>query len=126
MSSLQDELLTACADGNMERVRDLHQRYSATLAEEGAGALDAMMLRAAEKGHADVVRYLLEQGADISYRVISEATEFPEVFKVLVTVGNLDVNYDLESAGDMLTNAVWEGNVSASITSSEDTRARLD
>lgn len=108
MSSLHDELLSACADGNLGRVRELYETSSA----EDRAPLDDMMLRAAEKGQATVVRYCLEQGAKASDQVVSEATEFPEVFKVLVTAGEIDVNYDFETAGDMLINAVWEGKVS--------------
>lgn len=72
-----------------------------------------MMLKAAENGHAPVVQYILERGALVSDDVITEATEHPEVFKVLVISGGLDVNYDFETGGDMLINAVWEGKVRA-------------
>lgn len=70
-----------------------------------------MLLEAAEKGNVDVVRQCLARGAEISYKVITAATGSDEVFKVLVTEGGLDVNYDLETGGDMLINAVWERNV---------------
>ncbi|MCJ1425219.1 hypothetical protein MMC29_003107 [Sticta canariensis] len=63
---------------------------------------------AAEKNQYETVRYCLEKGAKVSPLVVDEASEFPEVFKVLVTVGGLDVNEDFETAGDMLINAVWE------------------
>ncbi len=67
-----------------------------------------MTLKAAKKGHAEIVRFCLERGVKPDYDVIIEAFEFPEVFKVLVTVGGLDINWDFQTAGDMLINAVWE------------------
>lgn len=108
-SECYDELLQACAAGNAGQVRVLHQRYSGG---GEAAPFDAMMLRAAENGHVDVIRYCLEQGAEMSWDVIIEATGCPEVFKILVTVGGLDVNEDFGLGGDMLSNAVWEGKVS--------------
>ena len=70
--------------------------------------LPEMTLKAAENGHAEIVRFCLERGAKPDYDVINQASEFPEVYKVLVTVGGLDVNQDWETAGDMLINAAWE------------------
>lgn len=70
-----------------------------------------MTLKAAENDHAEIVRFCLERGAKPEYDVIIHAYGFPEVYKVLVTVGGLNVNEDWELAGDMLINAVWERNV---------------
>ena len=78
MSSQRDELLAVCAEGNLERVRELCQINPSSPHENAT--LDALITKAAEKGHADIVRYCLEQGANISYDVITEATEYPEVF----------------------------------------------
>ena len=103
MSSQHNQLLTACADGNLERLQELHSTQDASF--------EAMMLKPAEKGHFHIVQYCLEHGAQVSEDVITEASEQPEVFKILVTLGGLDVNHDFETAGDMLINAVWEGNV---------------
>lgn len=72
-----------------------------------------MMLEAAEKGEVVGVRQCLARGAEISYKVITAATGSDRIFKLLVTKGGLDVNYDLETGGDMLINAVWERNVSS-------------
>lgn len=108
MSSQHKEILEACAAGDLERVRDIYQAISWA---QGSAPLDAMILKAAEKNQPETVRYCLEQGAKVSPLVVDEASEFPEVFKILVTVGGLDVNEDFETAGDMLINAVWEQKV---------------
>lgn len=115
-SHLQNEILAACATGDLARVQVLYQKI--TLAPgEHAILLAAMTLKGAENGHPEIVRFCLEQGAKPEYEVINESSEFPEVFKVLVTVGGLDVNYDFEIAGDMLINAVWELKVRLSLIS---------
>ncbi len=98
--------MAACAAGDLARVQELYQQISSTPEEHAL--LPEMTLKAAEKGHAEIVRFCLERGAKPEYEVISEASEFPEVFQVLVTVGGLDVNFDFETGGDMLINAVWE------------------
>lgn len=112
MSSQNDEILAACAAGDLERVREIYETISSA---QGNVPLDAMILKAAEKNQYETVRYCLEKGAKVSPLVIDEASEFPEVFKVLVTVGGLDVNEDFETAGDMLINAVWEQKVGCNI-----------
>ena len=109
MPSQQDELAAARAraEGIPIQVPDIHQITPSSPGQDAA--LQAMLLEAAEKGNVDVVRQCLARGAEISYGVITEASD--EVFKVLVTAGGLDVNFDLERGGDMLINAVWERNV---------------
>lgn len=117
-SQSKDNLLAACAAGDLERVREL---YHNTFSDSDEDALlNAMTLKAAENGHAEVVRFCLERGAKPEFTVINEATEYPEVFKILVTAGGLDVNYDLETAGDMLINAVWELKVRTHTRSNND------
>lgn len=112
MASQHDEILAACAAGDLERVREI---YPAISSAENNVPLDAMILKAAEKNQYETVRYCLEKGAKVSPLVVDEASEFPEVFKVLVTDGGLDVNEDFETAGDMLINAVWEQKVGCNI-----------
>lgn len=109
MPSQQDELAAARAEGIPIQVPDSHQTTPSSPQRDAA--LQATILAAAEKGNVDVVRQCLAQGAEISYQVITAATGSDEVFKLLVTEGGLDVNYDLETGGDMLINAVWERNV---------------
>lgn len=111
MPSQQDELAAARAraEGIPIQVPDIRQITPSSPRHDAA--LQAMLLEAAEKGNVDVVRQCLARGAEISYKVITAATGSDEVFKVLVTEGGLDVNYDLETGGDMLINAVWERNV---------------
>ena len=66
--------------------------------------------RAIRTGDADTVRRLLDEGAKPSFDDVHEAQngEFPEVCKVLITAGLMDVNEDFEHAGDLLINMVWE------------------
>ncbi|KAI4264711.1 MAG: hypothetical protein L6R42_000194 [Xanthoria sp. 1 TBL-2021] len=66
--------------------------------------------RAIRTGDADTLRRLLDEGAKPSDDDISEAQngEFPEVCKVLITAGFMDINEDSEHAGDLLINMVWE------------------
>lgn len=109
MPSQQDELAAARPEGIPIHVPDSHQTIPHPPQQDAA--LQARMLEAAENGNVEVVRQCLAQGAKVSSEVITEATEHEEVFKVLVTEGGLDVNYDFETAGDMLINAVWERNV---------------
>ena len=73
--------------------------------------------RAIKTGDADTLRRLLDGGAKPSGNDISEAQggEFPEVCKVLITAGFMDVNDDFELAGDLLINMVWELKVSSSV-----------
>lgn len=70
--------------------------------------------RAIGTGDVDALRRLLAEGAKPSDDDISEAQngEFPEVCKVLITDGFMDVNDDFEQAGDLLINMVWELKVS--------------
>ena len=73
--------------------------------------------RAIRTGDADTLRRLLDEGARPSDDDISEAQngEFPEVCKVLITAGLIDINEDFEHAGDLLINMVWELKVRSSI-----------
>ncbi|KAL8691242.1 MAG: hypothetical protein Q9218_003482 [Villophora microphyllina] len=66
--------------------------------------------RAIRTDGADTLRRLLDEGAKPSDDDISEAQsgEFPEVCKVLITAGFMDINEDFEHAGDLLINTVWE------------------
>lgn len=110
MSQQHEDLLSAGADGDLKRVRELFQSFSPS---GGLGdVLEELMFRAAKNGHAAIVTFCLDQGVEVSDRVTDEALDFPEVCKVLITAGKMDVNEDLEMAGDLLINAVWEGKVS--------------
>lgn len=73
--------------------------------------------RAIRTGDADTLGRLLDEGAKPSDDDISEAQsgEFPEVCKVLITAGFMDINEDFEHAGDLLINIVWELKVSRSV-----------
>ena len=83
MPSPHQELLTACAVGNIVKVRDaissLHQSGITDV------PIQRMALKAAENGHAAIIELCINKG--------------------------LDVNEDWEVAGDMLINAVWEKQV---------------
>ena len=110
ISQQHEDLLSAGAEGDLKRVHKLFQSISSSA---GLGdVLEELMFRAAKNGHAAIVTFCSDQGVEISARVIDEALEFPEVCKVLITAGTMDVNDDLEMAGDLLINAVWEGKVS--------------
>ena len=80
--------------------------------------------RAIRTGDADTLRRLLDEGARPSDDDISEAQngEFPEVCKVLITAGIIDINEDFELAGDLLINMVWELKVRSSVLSPQSTR----
>ena len=73
--------------------------------------------RAIRTGDADTLRRLVNIGAKPSDDDVSEAQngEFPEVCKILITAGFMDVNEDFEHAGDLLINMVWELKVSSSV-----------
>lgn len=110
MFSIQAEIEKACQEGNLSRVSDLYQAIPPSASK--GGILDAMILAAAENNHPEVVYFCLSQGAEASHEVITEAYDFPEVAKVLITTGAMDVNYDYETAGDLLINAVYARDVS--------------
>ncbi|KAL8762174.1 MAG: hypothetical protein Q9184_001771 [Pyrenodesmia sp. 2 TL-2023] len=80
MASQHQELLKACADGDIVKVRDA----ISSLRQSGKTdvPIEEMALEAAENGHAAVIEICINEG--------------------------LDTNDDWEVAGDMLINAVWE------------------
>ena len=117
MSSSQTELESACEAGNLSRVRDLYGSISSPVSKHDI--LATMILTAAENNHPDVVRFCLDQGAEASHEVITEAYDLPDIAKVLITSGAMDVNYDYEMAGDLLINAVYARQVSHPRNSSE-------
>lgn len=112
MSSVRTEILKACKDGNLSRVRELYEQISETASKDGT--LNTMILTAAENNHSDIVRFCVDQGAKASYEVIIEAYDLPNVAKVLIVAGVMDVNHDYEAAGDLLINAVCGRKVSES------------
>ncbi|KAL8908083.1 MAG: hypothetical protein Q9171_005601 [Xanthocarpia ochracea] len=107
MSSLQQQqLLTACADGDIPTVRHVLSTLPPSAAQDIP--LKAMALKAAENGHADILELCIDQGADVSDLKLEAAEASDQVLKVLITKAGLDVNQDWETGGDMLINAVWE------------------
>lgn len=108
--SYEIEIEKACEEGDLARVRGLYQSIASSAPEDGT--LEMMILTAAENNHPDLVRFCIEQGAEASHDVITEAYDLPEVAKVLITTGAMDVNYDYEMAGDLLINAVYARQVS--------------
>ena len=110
MSSLQQQqLLTACADGDIPTVRHILSTLRPSAAQDTP--LKAMALKAAEYGHADILELCIDLGADVSDLKLEDAEASDEVLKVLITKAGLDVNQDWETGGDMLINAVWERKV---------------
>lgn len=105
---LLDYMLAACAAGDLEEMREIYQAISAA---QDSGLLEAMLIKSAEYGQPEAVQYCLEQGARISSYVVDEAADVPEIYKILVTVGGLDVNEDHGTAGDILINAIWDQKV---------------
>ena len=83
MPSLHQELLSACADGDIVKVRD------AISSLRQSGTTDVPIVKmaqeAAENGHAAIIEICINEG--------------------------LDINEDWEIAEDMLINAVWERKV---------------
>lgn len=78
--------------------------------------VNSPLSHATRTGDADTLRRLLDEGAKPSGDDISGAQngEFPEVCKVFITAGFMDINEDFEYAGDLLINMVWELKVSSS------------
>ena len=72
------------------------------------------MSRTVHEGDAETVRRLLDQGVIPTDDDVREADwgQFPEVTKILIEDGYIDVNDDWELAGDLLCNMVWEQRVS--------------
>ncbi|KAL8680468.1 MAG: hypothetical protein Q9186_003366 [Xanthomendoza sp. 1 TL-2023] len=81
MSSSHQQLLSACAQGNIAKVRELIAAIQISTSKSVPFA--AMAHQAAETGHVDILQICIDEGG-------------------------LDVNEDWETAGDMLINAVWE------------------
>lgn len=105
MSKVHEDLLTACANGNIEKVREL--LASVHRLREEDPPLDKMALTSAGKNHADVLELCIDEGADVSDFSLDDL-EFPDVIKMLITKGGHDINEDWETAGNLLINAVWE------------------
>ena len=112
MSSTRSEILKACKDEELSRVRELYNSMSDS-ASKGS-TLDAMILTAAENNRPEIVQFCLDEGAEASYEVIIEAYDHPKIAQVLITAGAMDVNHDFEMAGDLLINAICARNVSSS------------
>jgi hypothetical protein len=75
-SHLRKEILAACAAGDLARVQELYHQILSTSNEHVP--LPEMTLKAAEKGHSEIVRFCLERGVKLNYEVIIEALEFPK------------------------------------------------
>lgn len=105
---LLDYILAACAAGDLEGVREIYQIISPA---PDSGLLEAMLVKSAQYAQPEIVQHCLEQGARITSYVVDEAADVPEIYKILVTVGGLDVNEDYGLAGDILINAIWEQKV---------------
>jgi type IV protein arginine methyltransferase len=61
MSELEEDLITAATDGDTSQVRDLITQNANVAYQDGQG-VSALML-AAENGHIEIVRLLLDAGA---------------------------------------------------------------
>lgn len=109
MSKAHEELLTASANGNIDKVREVLAEVH-RLREEDA-PLDKMAATAAENNYADILELCIDEGADVSGLSLDDF-DFPDVIKILITKGGHDINEDWEMAGDLLINAVWELKVS--------------
>ena len=105
MSKDHEELLTASAKGDIDKVREILASIHRQ-GEENA-PLDKMALAAAENNHADILELCIDEGADVSDLSLDDL-DFPDVIKLLITKGGHDINEDWETAGDLLINAIWE------------------
>ena len=105
MAKAQEELLIACSNGNIDKVREI--LTSVHRLREEDPLLDNMAARAAENNHVDILELCIDEGADVSDLSLDDL-EFPDVIKMLITKGGHDINEDWETAGDLLINAVWE------------------
>ena len=111
MSSIRDDILKACKEGDLSRMRELYRSISDSAPKNGT--LNTMLLTAARNDHPEIVQFCLDQGAEASYEVIDEAYDHPQIAQVLITAGAMDVNHDFELAGDLLINAIYFSQASA-------------
>ena len=118
MSRTHEELLTASAEGNIDKVRDI-------LESEEDAPLGKMAAAATENNHADILELCIDKGADVSDLNLDDL-DFPEVIKILITKGGHDINEDWEMAGDLLINAVWELKVTLRLFSLRRIRLTVD
>ena len=106
----QAEIIQLCREGNLSRIQALNKSISSSASKDDT--LERIIVAAAEKNRPEIVRFCLDQGVEVPDDVISEAYDFPEIAKLLITSGNMDVNHDFEMAGDLLINAVYSSEVS--------------
>lgn len=110
MSLSQAESIRLCREGDLSRIQALYKSISSSAFKDDT--LERIILAAAENNRPEIVRFCLDQGAEVPDDVISEAYDFPEIAKLLITSGHMDVNHNFEMAGDLLINAVYSSEVS--------------
>jgi len=60
MKDLDDQLIDACTDGNLELVKNLIKQGADVHVED-----DLPLITSVEEGYLDVAKYLVSQGADV-------------------------------------------------------------
>ena len=132
-TSLQDQILEACAGKDASRLRSLLERWHERLLKQAAGsgcveivqqlfdqygtteALNQIVLKeAAQQGNVEVFRFLLQQWPDteISDDVRSYALEGGvEIWKAILDHSPELINYDFGEKGDLISMAVLMNNV---------------
>lgn len=116
MSSTRRDILKAYEDGDLPRIRELYKSLSDSPSR--LNLLNALLLTAAENNRPEIVQFCLDEGAEVSYEVITEAYDLFKIAQILISAGAMDVNHDFEVAGDLLINAVCGSNVSSPKSSS--------
>ncbi len=91
---LNEPLAGAAADGDVTRVRSLLARGASPNAEGPDGSFTAL-IAAAENGHAEIVRLLLDRGADINRRDFEGKTALDRAREA----GHAEIVQILERAG---------------------------
>lgn len=113
MNELDQELLRAASQGNLDRVNELLEKGASVHAQEALG--DTALNQAAYGGHLAVVQRLVEAGADIENVGASDQTPIMnaafasrvKVVEFLLTKGAL-VNHDLLSSIQLKVNILTE------------------
>ena len=109
MVNVQDELLAACAEGNLKKMDQLYQKAHDSRVDVPP---ELMLKEAVAHGQAKAVQYCLKLGAKIEYDVVSICINKHDwtTYELLVLAG-LDANYEFHS-GDALCYAAQEDNLS--------------
>ena len=110
-TSLEDQLLAACADGDLHGVESLIRNLRDS-DPAYVPPYESMLVLAARYNRTDVVRYCLDAGASISLRIMRETviSKSLETFQLLLSFG-LHINTYIPWFGDFLTISVQRDDI---------------